>query len=80
MLIVKSLGSTNKGVDRVHNKYNYHQKKGQVIPLRVHQCLGSRLNLSVHSKLANFSIIMNKWTVLKLLQKFKSLLSKNVVH
>jgi hypothetical protein len=43
MLIVKFLGSTNKGVDRVHN----HQKKGHVIPLRVHQCLGSRLNLSV---------------------------------
>ena len=35
-----------------------------------------------HSKLtvANFSIIMNKWTVLKLLQNFKFLLSKNCVH
>jgi len=29
-----------------------------------------------HSKLANFTIIMNKWTVLKLLQNFEFLLSK----
>ena len=46
MLIIKSLGSTNKGVDRDHNK-NIIIGKGQVIPLRGHQCLGSRLNLSV---------------------------------
>ena len=32
-----------------------------------------------HSKLANFTIIMNKWTVLKLLQHFEFLLrSKNL--
>jgi hypothetical protein len=31
-----------------------------------------------HSKLTNFTIIMNKWTVLKLLQNFEFLLSKNV--
>ena len=31
-----------------------------------------------HSKLANFTIIMNKWTVLKLLQNFEFLLSKNL--
>ena len=29
-----------------------------------------------HSKLANFTIIMNKWTILKLLQNFEFLLSK----
>ena len=33
-----------------------------------------------HSKLANFTIIMNKWTVLKLLQNFEFLLSKNCLY
>jgi hypothetical protein len=33
-----------------------------------------------HSKLANFTIIMNKWTVLKLLQNFEYLLSKNLFN
>ena len=31
-----------------------------------------------HSKLANFTIIMNNWTVLKLLQNFEFLLSKKL--
>jgi hypothetical protein len=31
-----------------------------------------------HFKLANFTIIMSEWTVLKLLQNFEFLLSKNV--
>ena len=33
-----------------------------------------------HSKLANFTIIMNKWTVLKLLQNFEFLPSKNFLY
>jgi hypothetical protein len=33
-----------------------------------------------HSKLANFTIIMNKWTVLKLLQNYEFLLSKNLLY
>ena len=33
-----------------------------------------------HSKLANFTIIMNKWTVLKLLRNFEFLLSKNFLY
>ena len=33
-----------------------------------------------HSKLANFTIIMNKWTVLKLLENFEFLLSKNILY
>ena len=33
-----------------------------------------------HSKLANFTIIMNKWTVLKLLQNFEFLLSKKLLY
>jgi hypothetical protein len=33
-----------------------------------------------HSKLANFTIIKNKWTVLKLLQNFEFLLRKNSLY
>ena len=33
-----------------------------------------------HSKLANFTIIMNKWKVLKLSQNFEFLLSKNFLY
>jgi hypothetical protein len=33
-----------------------------------------------HSKLANLTIIMNKWTVLKLLQNYEFLLSKNLLY
>ena len=33
-----------------------------------------------HFKLANFTIIMNKWTVLRLLQNFEFLLSKNCLY
>ena len=33
-----------------------------------------------HSKLANFTIIKNKWTVLKLLQNFEFLLRKHFLY
>ena len=33
-----------------------------------------------HSKLANFTIIMNKWKVLKLSQNFEFLLSKTFLY
>ena len=33
-----------------------------------------------HSKLTNFTIIKNKWTVLKFLQNFEFLLSKNSLY
>jgi hypothetical protein len=69
ILIVRSFGSTNKGVDRVHNKY--------LCTIDIEYML--KLTYS-HSKLANFTIIMNKWTVLKLLRNFEFLLSKNVLY
>jgi hypothetical protein len=70
ILIVKSFGSTNKGMDRVHDKYIVIKRKSGD-PFK---------STSTHYKLVNFTIIMNKWTVLKLLQNFEFLLSKNCLY
>jgi hypothetical protein len=64
--VVKSLGSTTKGVDRVHKKYIII-KKVPVIPLRVHQCLGSRLNNTQLSKQQKY-LANEKWTDIKIVE------------
>jgi hypothetical protein len=80
ILIVKSFGSTNKGVDRVHNKYIIIKRiHVHMYPEYTEEYINYKLTYS-HSKLANFTIIMNKWTVLKLLQNYEFLLSKNLLY
>ena len=49
------------------------------VSLYTEEYINCKLTYS-HSKLANFTIIKNKWTVLKLIQNFEFLLSKNILY
>ena len=47
------------------------------VPIYTEEYINCKLTYS-HSKLVNFTILMNKWTVLKLLQNFEFLQGKNL--
>ena len=49
------------------------------VPIYTEEYINCKLTYS-HSKLVNFTMLMNKWTVLKLLQNFEFLLSKKFLY